>query len=241
MLAELEELTAVHHLAILGHDSSIAVAGLDPQSLSSDDGENVFILRTGEIDTYELEARIEAMADEIEAHAEEIEARAEAWAQSFELDAERFEAHAERVAAMAEAHIDSPNVQAALDRGIEAMETLNDSCGDVSFTRGRIIEVLEADNGTVAICVDNQAKRDAVDMAVRNHGGLTSADKQAFFDARDNHVHVHVDGRGSDRVQIRIDETTGHSQSWTYSYADDEECEEEAKAHLDDEECEDLE
>lgn len=241
MLAELEELTAVHHLAILGHDSGIAIAGLDPSNLSGGQGETVFILRNGEVDTDELEDRIDEMVDRIEEHADKIEARADAWAASFELDAERFERHAERIATMAESYVNSPDVQRALDAGVDAIESLNDGCMDTVFTRGQVIEVLEADNGTVAICVDGQAKKSDVDAAVRAHSGLSSEERAAFFANRDDHVHVHVARNGQDKVHIRIDGADGHSQSWSYSHSDDEECEDETHAHIDDEECEDLE
>lgn len=243
MLSELEDLTAVHHLTVLGHASNIAAAGIDLEKLSADSIESVFIMRDGEVDTTVLELRIEAMVEEIERHAGDIERSAEAWAESFELDAERFEAHAEEMAAMAEAYIGSPDMQMAMERGVEAIETLNDGCQDAEFTRSRVIEVLEADNGTVAICVDGQAKRSVVEDAVRDHAGLSRTQKEAFFDRHNQHIHIQVGHHSDDNVHIRIDGAQGHTQSYSFETRTemDEDCEDDTHAHLDDEDCDELE
>ncbi len=195
-LGELEGLAGLAQLgfALQGDEVKISINGED------------FLLPR---DEEAFEARIELWAEgfetRAEAWAEANEGRIEAWAEAFEAKmeawAERqesFEARAEAIAARVEARFDSDFTD-AIEAGAEAVEELADQCDarDPANLDPEIVSVVNSETGDTlrALCLNGPKDRlgaDEIEGFVRANPRLSAAEKDAFFNNRDDDVEIDI-------------------------------------------------
>lgn len=166
----------------------------------------------------EFEAKMEFRSDELEARAAEMEIRIQKHADRIEArvdhDAEkhvaviekRIEAHAAELEKIMEDHF-GPEFEARVEAQAAVVEGLVEDCEDAKLAKGetKILERKDVDGETVRLaCVegDREAlKSEKVLAIVRNHPGMTDAERAAFREAAD----------GKRKTNVFVIRDDGHS------------------------------
>lgn len=209
-LSFLESLDELDHLASLGEVESlgalanIVTLAVDGSSLSINGSEAVIISRDGNSLAFSLnEEEIDALVEKIEERAEAFEAEMERWAEnfeqnfevSFEMDMDAFEAEMERIEVHVESITDSPEFEALIDRSARSIEELHEACQDQDMSEVDVA-IVTSDTGDKAICIDEEADREAVKAAILTDPSLSEAEKERFLSNQGRGVHMHLSRGG---------------------------------------------
>ncbi len=205
LMSELHELHGLEELKILGELGDI-------MSFESEDGTNVFVMKSGEDEeafemriekwAEQFEDRAEKWSEEMEARSEEIERRAEAIAIRIETKAEAWaeqhEARAEEMAAKIEAQF-GEEFETEIEAAAEVYEELADQCEDrgEDNPNPEIVSATNEQTGEVhkALCLNGDRDRlkssELMDW-VDARSDLTDEEKEHFKRHHDSTIHIEV-------------------------------------------------